>query len=56
MLVFGRNPNYPNVLTSGIPALETQVSNMTVENNLQAINSVREHSFSRNVLKRLNML
>ena len=42
MLVFGRNPNYPNVLTSGIPALETQVSSMTVENKLKAINSVRE--------------
>ena len=42
MLVFGRNPNYPNVLTSELPALETQVSRVTVENNLEAMNSARE--------------
>ena len=42
MLVFGRNPNYPNILTSELPALETQVSRVTVENNLEAMNSARE--------------
>ena len=42
MLVFGRNPNYPNVLTSELPALETQASIVMVENNLKAMNSARE--------------
>ena len=42
MLVFGRNPNYPNVLTSELPALETQVSSVMVKNNLKALNSARE--------------
>ena len=42
MLVFGWNPNYPDVLTSELPALETQVSSVTVENNLKALNSARE--------------
>ena len=42
MLVFGQNPNYSNVLTSELPALETQVSSVTVENNLKALNSARE--------------
>ena len=41
MLVFGRNPNYPNVLTK-VSALETQISSVTVEKNLKAINSARE--------------
>ena len=42
MLVFGRNPSYPNVLKSKLPALETQVSSAMVENNLKAMNSARE--------------
>ena len=42
MLVFGQNPSYPNVLTSKLPALETQVSSAVVENNLKAMNSARE--------------
>ena len=42
MLVFALNPNYPNVLTSELPALETQVSSVTVENNLKTMSSARE--------------
>ena len=42
MLAFGRNPNYPNVLTSELPALKTQLSRVTVENNLEAKNSARK--------------
>ena len=45
MLAFGWNPNYPNVLTSELPALETHVSSVRVENksNGQCKGSV--HSF-----------
>ena len=40
-LVFGRNPNYPNVLTNNPPALETEVSSITVAENLKAMNNAR---------------
>ena len=40
-LVFGRNRNYPNVLTNNPPALETEVSSITVAENLKAMNNAR---------------
>ena len=39
--MFGRNPNYPNVLTNNPPALETEVSSITVAENLKAMNNAR---------------
>ena len=42
MLVFGKNTNFPNVLTNELPALETKVSSVTVENNLKAMNNARK--------------
>ena len=53
MLVFGRNPNYPNVLTNELPALETQISSVTVENNLKAMNSAREASIQSECSKKI---
>ena len=39
--MFGRNPNYPNVLTNNPPTLETEVSSITVAENLKAMNNAR---------------
>lgn len=41
MLVFGKNTNFPNVLNNELPALETRVSSVTVEKNLNAMNNAR---------------
>ena len=42
MIVFGRNPNMPSVLNDKLPALEENVSSMTIESNLAAMRSARE--------------
>lgn len=42
MIVFGRNPSMPSVLNDKLPALEENVSNITVERNLAAMRSARE--------------
>ena len=42
MIVFGRNPNMPGVLDDKLPALEDNVSSVTVERNLAAMRSARE--------------
>ena len=42
VLVFGRNTNFPNVLNNHLPALETNISSFTVENNLKAMNNARK--------------
>ena len=42
MLVFGKNTNFPNVLINELPAMETKISSMTVENNLNAMNNARK--------------
>ena len=39
--MFGRNPNYPNKLTNNPPALETEVSSITVAENLKAMNNAQ---------------
>lgn len=41
MLVFGKNTNFLNVLNNELPALETRVSSVTVEKNLNAMNNAR---------------
>ena len=42
MLVFGKNTNFPNVLTNELPALETKISSKTVEDNLKTMNNARK--------------
>ena len=42
MIVFGRNPNYPNVLTNNLPALEDEPSSLTVSENMKAMFAARE--------------
>ena len=39
--MLGRNPNYPIVLTNNSPALQTEVSSITVAENLKAMNNAR---------------
>ena len=41
-LVFGRNPNYPSVITDQLPALTAKNLSHTVEENLKAFRSARE--------------
>ena len=41
-LVFGFNPNFPNVLNSNLPALEAKTSSEIVAMNLNAMHSARE--------------
>ena len=42
VLVFGKNTNFPSVLTNELPAMETKISSATVENNLKTMNSARK--------------
>ena len=42
MLIFGKNTNFPNVLTNELPAMETGISSATVENNLRTMNNARK--------------
>lgn len=42
MLIFGKNTNFPNVLTNQLPAMETNISSVTVESNLKAMNDARK--------------
>ena len=41
-LVFGKNPNYPCVLTDKVPALEGQTSSQVVAENLNAMHAARK--------------
>ena len=38
-LVLSRNPNHPNALRNNSPALQTEVSSITVAENLKALNN-----------------
>ena len=41
-LVFGRNPNFPNILTDKLPALYGEVSSDIIRDNLNALHKARE--------------
>ncbi|XP_066911985.1 uncharacterized protein [Clytia hemisphaerica] len=41
-LVFGRNPNFPSVLTDKLPALEGKTTSEVVRDNLNAMHSARK--------------
>ena len=40
--VFGQNPNFPNVLTDSLPALEGVTCSQTIASNLNAMHKARE--------------
>ena len=42
-LVFGRNPNFPNVLDNKLPALEKKTTSENVAENLNAMHSARQN-------------
>ena len=42
-LVFGKNPNFPSVITDKPPAMAADYASMTVENNLRAMRTAREN-------------
>ena len=52
-LVFGRNQNYPNVLTNNPPALGAEVSSVTVAENLKAMNNARNASIQAECSKKI---
>ena len=41
-LVFGRNPNLPNIMSENFPALRSEVSSVTLNKHLTALHSARE--------------
>ena len=42
-LVFGKNPNFPSVVTDKLPAMGSEHASITVEQNLKAMRSAREN-------------
>ena len=42
-LVFGKNPNFPSVVTDKLPAMGSEHASLTVEQNLKAMRSAREN-------------
>jgi len=42
-LIFGKNPNFPSVVTDKLPAMRTDHTSITVEENLRAMRAAREN-------------
>ena len=53
-LVFGRNPNFPNVLDNKLPAMECSTSSEIVANNLNAMQTARKEYLKSEASEKLN--